>query len=73
MYLMPIVPRNLHHKCELKTKELFIGFHFGCHDQVAIAMRYVADAYCPKEPPSVNSIRLKTKELLRFHCDYHGN
>ena len=27
-------------------------FHFDCHDnQVIIALKYVADAYCPKEPP----------------------
>ena len=27
-------------------------FYSGCHgDLVTIAPRYVADAYCPKEPP----------------------
>ena len=23
--------------------------------------------------PNMNSIRLKTKELLRYHCSFHGN
>ena len=35
----------------LKTKELST-FYCGCHGNlVTIATRYVADAYCPKEPP----------------------
>ena len=35
----------------LKTKELLID-QCGCHSNlVTIATRYVADAYCPKEPP----------------------
>ena len=39
-------------------------------------MSYVADAYSPKESPyiqNMDSIRLKTKELFRFHCGCHGN
>ena len=51
---MPIVPRNLHTKYGLnttKTKEL-VTYYSGCHDNlVTMATRYVADAYCPKEPP----------------------
>ena len=48
---MPIVPKKLHAKYELKTKEL-VTCYCGCHGNlVTIAMRYVADAYCPKEPP----------------------
>ena len=23
--------------------------------------------------PNMNSIHLKTKELLRYHCSFHGN
>ena len=35
----------------LKTKEL-LTYDCGCHGNVVtIATRYVADAYCPKEPP----------------------
>ena len=42
-----------------KTKEL-VKFHSDCHgNPVAIAMRYVADAYCPNE----NLIRLKANVL----------
>ena len=37
-----------------KTKEL-VTYYCGCHGNhgnlVTIAMRYVADAYCPKETP----------------------
>ena len=35
-------------------------------------MRYVTNAHCPKEA-LYNSIRLKTKELLTYHCGCHGN
>ena len=58
-----------------KTKELAIH-HCGCHGNLLIiAMRYMADAYCPKEPPYqiLDSIRLKTKELLTYCCGCHGN
>ena len=35
----------------LKINELLM-FYSGCHgNRVTIAMRYVADVYCPKEPP----------------------
>ena len=35
----------------VKTKEL-VTCYCGCHGNVvAIAIRYIADAYCPKEPP----------------------
>ena len=35
----------------LKTKEL-LTYYCGCHGNlVIIAMRYMADAYCPKEIP----------------------
>ena len=35
----------------LKTKEL-LRYYCGCHGNLAIiATRYVADAYCPNEPP----------------------
>ena len=51
---MPLIPKKLHTKFELiqlKTKEL-LRFHFGCHgNSVTIALRYVADVYCPKEHP----------------------
>ena len=34
-----------------KTKEL-LSYYCGCHGNlVTIATRYVADAFCPKEPP----------------------
>ena len=37
--------------------------------------RYAADSYHPKEPPyqNINSLQLKTKELLGFHSGCHGN
>ena len=36
---------------QLKTKEL-LTYHCGClGNLVTMANRYVADAYCPKEPP----------------------
>ena len=51
---MPFVLRNLHTKYGLvrpKTKEL-LTYYCGCHGNlVTIATRYVADAFCPKEPP----------------------
>ena len=47
----------------VKTKTL-LTYHCGCHGNlVTIAMRHVADACHPKEPP-YHSIRHKTKELL---------
>ena len=54
MWLMPIIPRNLlpnMSSIQLKAKELLM-FHSGCHGNwVTIAARYVADSYCPKQPP----------------------
>ena len=51
---MPIVLRKLYTNrisIQLKTKELLIH-HCGCHGNIVTkAMRYVADAYCPKEAP----------------------
>ena len=36
---------------KIKTKEL-LAFYSGCHGNwVTTAIRYMADAYCPKEPP----------------------
>ena len=36
---------------QIKTKEL-LTHHCSCHGNlVIIATKYVADAYCPKEPP----------------------
>ena len=36
---------------QLKTNEL-LTYYGGCHGNlVTIAMRFVADAYCPKEAP----------------------
>ena len=55
----------------LKINELLM-FYSGCHGNlVTIAMRYMADAYCPNEPPY--QIWLKTKELLPYYCGCHGN
>ena len=57
-----------------KTKELTIH-HCGCHGNlVIIAMRYMADAYCPNEPPYQiwTQYNLK-KELLTYYCGCHGN
>ena len=46
-----------------KTKEL-LRFHFGCHgNQVTIAVRYVADAYCPTFISTMDSIPLKVRDL----------
>ena len=51
---MPIVPKNPHTKyghSMTEDKELLMH-HCGCYGNlVSIAMRYVADAYRPKEPP----------------------
>ena len=51
---MPIVPKNPHTNMDLilfKTKELLMH-HCGCHGNLGTtAMRYVADAHRPKEPP----------------------
>ena len=52
---MLIAPKNLPtpntNLNQLKLKEL-LTFHSGCHGNwVSIATRYVADDYCPKEPP----------------------
>ena len=48
---MSIASRKLLTKFELNTKEL-LKFRFGRNgNQVAIAIRYVTDAYCLKEPP----------------------
>ena len=61
-----------------KTKEL-VTFSCGCHGNlVTIAMRFVANAYCNKEPPyqiwnQYNSLQFKTKELLTYYCGCYGN
>ena len=50
---MPIVPGNLHTKYELNTtyKKELLTYYCNCHGNlVTIAVRYVADTYCPKEP-----------------------
>ena len=60
---------------QLKTNELLV-FHSGCHgNQVPIATRYEADAYCPdKRPYQIwTYYDSKTKELLTFHCGCHDN
>ena len=53
MWLMDIIPRNIHTKYELnmtKTKQL-LGFQSGCHDnKIFIAIRNAADAHHSKEP-----------------------
>ena len=38
-------------------------------------MRFVANVYCPREPPyfDMDSIELKTKELLTYYSGCHGN
>ena len=47
---------------QLKTKELGT-YYCGCHgDLVTIAMRYVAVAYCPKEPPYQISIQYDLRQ-----------
>ena len=49
-------------------------FYSGCHgNQVSIATRYEADAYCPNEPLYQMWTEYKTKELLMYHCGCHGN
>ena len=50
----------------LKIKEL-VTYYCGCHGNlITIATRYMADACCSKESPlpNMDSIQLKTKELL---------
>ena len=58
----------------LKTKEL-VTYYRGCHGNlVTIATRYVADAYCPKEPPyQIWTQYDKTKELVTYYRGCHGN
>ena len=51
----------------LKTNELLM-FYFGCYGNlVTIAMRYMADAYCPNESP----YQIWTKYGLRLRNHYH--
>ena len=46
------LPWKLQRCPELNMTNALLMLHSGCHgDQVSIAMRYEADAYCPKEPP----------------------
>ena len=52
---------------QLKINELLM-FYSGCHGNlVTIAMRYMADAYCPNEPP----YQIWTKYGLRLRSYYH--
>ena len=51
---MPIIPKNPHTKygCNIILDKELLTYHCGCHGNlVAIATRYVDDAYHPKEPP----------------------
>ena len=51
---MPIVPRNLQTKYGLNTTKIneLLMFYSDFHGNlVTITTRYVADSYCPKEPP----------------------
>ena len=51
-------------------------YHCGCHgNPVIIAMRYVADAYYPKEPPYQiwAQYNIRYSELLTYHCCCHAN
>ena len=46
------LPWKLQRCHELNMTNALLMFHSGCHgNQVSIATRYEADAYCPKEPP----------------------
>ena len=52
---MPVLSQGISisniNSIRLKTNELLM-FHSGCHgNQVSIATRYEADAYCPREAP----------------------
>ena len=60
-----------------KTKELAIH-HCGCHENlVIIAMRYMADAYCPKQPPYQVWTQYNFRERSWCHntvvASYHSN
>ena len=49
MFSMPIVPRELHAKYQLKYTLKQKSYQFGCHGNLlAITTRYVANAYCFK-------------------------
>ena len=49
----------------LKTKKV-IQFQFGCHgNQVSIATRYEADAYCPNE--ALTKCELNTRQINYWH------
>ena len=54
-----------------KTKEL-MTYYCGCHGNlVTIAIRFVANVYCPIQ--NMDSIQLKPNELLTYYCGCHGN
>ena len=51
-------------------------YHCGCHGNlVTIAMRYKADALLSQGTsiPNMDSIPLKTKELVTYYSGCHGN
>ena len=76
MRLMPVVPKNLHAKCEFNTtlRQRLLSYYCGCHGNlVTIATSYAADAYVPTSIPIMDSIQLKRKEFLTYHCGCHGN
>ena len=67
------LPWKLQRCHELNLTNASLMFHSGCHgNQVFIATRYEADAYCTSIP-NVDSICLETKDLLTYHCGCHGN
>ena len=51
-------------------------YHCGCHGNlVTVAMRYVADAYRPKEPPYQiwTQYDIRQSELLTYYYSCRGN
>ena len=61
MQLIPIATRKLNAKYELYMIII-----------VTMAMRYVANVYCPKEAFSKCGLNT-AKELLTYHCVCQGN
>ena len=74
---MPVVPKNLHTKCEFNTtlrQRRLLSYYCGCHGNlVTIATSYVVSAYVPTSIPNMDSIQLKRKEFFMYHCGCHGN
>ena len=49
-------------------------FYSGCHGNLVTITRYVADAYCPNEPPYQICTQYNLRqELVTYYCGCHVN